>query len=201
MARRAAEARATIPELELAAEVEMEHALEVSEQGSHELTALLARACALALREHPRANAGYRDGQFELYPRVNVGLVVAAGEDVATATLFDADTKSVAELSEAIVALRQRAGSLTQPERSGATFTLAHHAAGDVAWEVPVVWSGQAAAVAAGAVREAPVVRDRAVVPGRLMTLALACDHRILYGPPAARFLVRIKELLEHGPL
>lgn len=201
VARRAAEARATIPDLELGAEVDIEHALATCEQGSHAVSAVLTRACALALREHPRANAGYRDGRFELYPRVNVGLLMADGDDVVAATVFDADTKSLAELTEVIAALRSRAGSLTQPQRSGATFTLAEHATAAVAWEVPLVWSGQAAAVAAGGIRDAPVVRDRAVMPGRMMTLTLACDHRILYGAPAARFLERIKELLEHGPL
>lgn len=197
VARRAAEARATIPDLELGAEVQMDRALQLCEQRSHTVSALLTHACALALREHPRANAGYRDGRFELYSRVNVGLVVGEGDEVVMATVFDADAKPLAELTETIAALRQRAGALTQPERSGATFTLTHHGLAEVAWEVPLVWSGQAAAVAAGGIREAPVVRDQAVVPGRLMTVTLACDHRILYGPTAARFLARIKQLLE----
>ncbi|MBV8943625.1 MAG: 2-oxo acid dehydrogenase subunit E2 [Solirubrobacterales bacterium] len=200
VARRAAQARATIPDLELGAEVQMDRALEVCEQGSHTVSALLTRACALALRENPRANAGYRDGRFELYSRVNVGLVIADGDEMVVATVFDADAKPLAELTETIAALRHRAGALTQPERSGATFTLTHHELADVAWEVPLVWNGQAAAVAAGGIREAPVVRDRAVVPGRLMTVTLACDHRILYGQAAALFLARIKALLEHVP-
>jgi pyruvate dehydrogenase E2 component (dihydrolipoamide acetyltransferase) len=201
VARRAAEARATIPDLELGTEVDLDRPLSVCEQGSHSLTAVIARACALALREHPRANAGYRDGQFELYSRINIGLLIESGDDLVVATVFDADTKSLAELTDVIADLRARAGSLTQPERSGATFTLAHHEGSTVAWESPLVWGGQAAAAAAGGVREAAVIRGSEVVAGRLMTITLACDHRILYGPPAARFLGRIKELLEHGPL
>lgn len=201
VARRAAESRATVPDLELGAEADMDRALALCERSAHSLTALLTRACALALRENPRANAGYRDGQFELYPRVNVGLLIASGDDLVTATVVDADAKPLEELTEAIAGLRARAASLTQPERGGATFTLAHHEVAGVAWEVPLVWSGQAAALAAGDVREAAVVRGGEVVAGRLMTLTLACDHRILYGPPAARFLARIKDLLEHGPL
>ena len=201
VARRAAEARATIPDLELGAEVYMDRALRVCEQGPHSVSALLTRACALALREHPRANAAYRDGQFELYSRVNVGLLIANGDDLISATVFDADLKPLDELTESIGELQARAAALTRPERSGATFTLTHHDAGGVPREVPVVWSGQAAAAAAGEIREVPVLRGRDVVAGRVMTLTLACDHRILYGPLATRFLARIKELLEHGPL
>ncbi|MGN6167426.1 MAG: 2-oxo acid dehydrogenase subunit E2, partial [Solirubrobacteraceae bacterium] len=80
VARRAAEARATIPDLELGTEVDMDQALSLCEQGCHSLTAVVARACALALREHPRANAGYRDGHFERYSRINIGLLLESGD-------------------------------------------------------------------------------------------------------------------------
>ena len=60
-----------------------------------------------------------------------------------------------------------------------------------------MVWPGQAASVAVGGVRKIPVVHDHAVAPGHVITLTLACDHRILYGAQAVRFLQRIKELLE----
>jgi pyruvate dehydrogenase E2 component (dihydrolipoamide acetyltransferase) len=194
IARRAAEARATIPHLELGTEADVGNALSICEREGHSLAAVLVRACALALREHPRANAAYRDGRFELYERVNVGLLVADEEDLVLATLFDADGKSLAELSAEIEELRVRAEGLTQPERSGATFTLSHNH--EVDSQMPVVWSGQAASLTAGAVREAPVVRNNEIVTGRVMTLNLACDHRILYGAPAARFLAQLKESL-----
>ena len=199
VARRAAEARATIPQLELGADVDMERSLELCTERPDSLTAVLVRACARALREHPRANAAYRDGQFELYSRVNVALTLPAESGLAAGTIFDADAKSLPELTETIADLRARAESLTQPERSGATFTVAHHEQGGVAWELPLLRSGQAAALAAGVVREAAIVRAGAAVPGHVMTIVLACDHRILYGARAARLLSRVKELLEHG--
>ncbi len=199
VARRAAEARATIPQLELGAEVDMESARELCARGSHSLTAVVVRACALALREHPRANAAYRDGQFELYSRVNIALTLPGEDGISAGTLFDADSKSLGQLTETIADLRNRAAELTQPERSGATFTLTHHEQGGVAWELPLVRSGQAAALAAGVVREAAVVRGAVTAPGEVMTIALACDHRIVYGDLAARLLSRVKELLEHG--
>jgi pyruvate dehydrogenase E2 component (dihydrolipoamide acetyltransferase) len=177
----------------------MERSLELCTDESDSLTAVLVRACALALREHPRANAAYRDGQFELYSRVNVALTLPGESGLSAGTVFDADARSLPELTHTIADLRARAESLRQPERAGATFTVTQHEEGGVAWELPLVRSGQAAALAAGVVREAAVVRAGATVPGHLMTIVLACDHRILHGSRAARLLSRIKELLEHG--
>src|ERR1019366_2305460 len=71
IARRNAETRATVPDLELGTEVEIDPALAAA---GASLTAVLVRACALALRDHPRANAAYRDGHYELYSRVNVAV-------------------------------------------------------------------------------------------------------------------------------
>ena len=76
IARRAAEIRATVPDLELDVEVDAGKALALARAGGYSLTAILVRAAATALRELPWANAAYRDGHFERYGRVNVGVVV-----------------------------------------------------------------------------------------------------------------------------
>jgi pyruvate dehydrogenase E2 component (dihydrolipoamide acetyltransferase) len=197
VARRSAEARATIPDLELRAEVDIEPGAGGTGSLVQGSTASLVQACALALREVPRANGAYRDGRFELYSRVNVGVVVASEECYVIPTVFDADRKSLSELSEEIAKLTERAGELSPPELAGATFTLSNPGALGVASATPVVVPPQAAALAAGAIREVPVIRDGALVPGHSMTLTLACDHRILYGAQAARFLTAVKARLE----
>jgi pyruvate dehydrogenase E2 component (dihydrolipoamide acetyltransferase) len=165
--RRCAESRATVPILELTTATPGEVA-----------TPRLVRACAQALRQHPRANAAYRDGHFELYSRVNVGVLLASEDVYVIPTVFDADRKDLEELAEEVDSLREEAiaGTLPPPALSGATFTvwnaseLGLHAA-----SIPVV-SPQAAALAAG-------MRD----------LVLAADHRILYGTMAAKFLDAVR--------
>ena len=195
VARRSAEARATVPDLELSAEVELD------EHAAPPTLAVLVRACALALREVPRANAAYRDGQFELYSRVNVGVVVAAPSTYTIPTVPDADLKSVAELEAALESLcaRALAGRLGAPDLAGATFTLWYPGADGVASAVPLIVPPQAAALAVGTVRRIGAVRGGIIVPGSAMTITLACDHRILYGAQASRFLGRIKTLLQEG--
>jgi pyruvate dehydrogenase E2 component (dihydrolipoamide acetyltransferase) len=200
IARRSAEARATIPDTELRADVDMSGyaALASADAGGPSLDAVLARACALALRRTPRANAAYRDGRYELYSRVNVALTVDTPEGFVAVTLFDADRKPASELEHELERLsaRARSGEITPPELSGATFTVTNLGRYGVAGATAVIVPPQAAALAAGAVRETPLVRDGAIVPGCAMSLSLACDHRILFGEQAARFLVHITELL-----
>ncbi|MGI8903461.1 MAG: 2-oxo acid dehydrogenase subunit E2, partial [Solirubrobacteraceae bacterium] len=128
IAHRSAEARATVPDLELSTEVDMAACAMLRREARCSVTAMLVRACALALRECPRANGAYRDERFELYSRINVGVAIATEEAYTVATVFDADSESLAELTELIdgLARRARAGELTAPEGSGAEFTLSH---------------------------------------------------------------------------
>jgi pyruvate dehydrogenase E2 component (dihydrolipoamide acetyltransferase) len=145
-------------------------------------TAQLVHACALALREHPRVNAAYRDGRFELYSRVNVGVVVAVADTYVIPTVFDADGSAAAELAAEIARLESDAlaGTLAAPAFGAATFTVWNAAALGIAGaSIPVV-PGQAAALAAGT-----------------RALTLSCDHRILYGARAAAFLETIAHHLD----
>jgi pyruvate dehydrogenase E2 component (dihydrolipoyllysine-residue acetyltransferase) len=195
IARRSAESRATIPDVELTAEAQL------PADSPDPTTAALVRACALALKDVPRANGSYRDGAFELYSRINIGVVITAEDTYAIPTVLDADQKSVGELNSELerLAARAVAGELSAPELAGATFTLWHPGSEGVASATPVIVPSQAAALAAGAVREVAVVRQGAAQPARAMTLTLACDHRILYGTLASRFLGRIKTLIQEG--
>lgn len=193
IARRSAEARATIPDLELSAEVDMT----ASVARGLPIDAALVRACAAALRDNPRANGSYRDGNYELHSRVNVGITIETDDGFVVPTVLDADQKSLADLEAELELLAARAGELSPPELSGATFTVSNPGHLGVARATPVIISPQAAALAAGAIRSVPVVRGEAIVPGHVMTLTVACDHRILFGSRAARFLGQIRALLE----
>jgi pyruvate dehydrogenase E2 component (dihydrolipoamide acetyltransferase) len=193
LGRRVAEARATIPDLELGLEVDVSDAVPD--------TPRLIQACARALREVPRANGAYRDGRFELYSRVNVGVVRASESGYVIPTVFDADTKARDELDAELATLAARAdeGALPAPALAGATFTLWNAGELGVDRGAIAVVPGQAAALVAGAARDVAVTRGGSLAPGRALTLTLACDNRILYGARAAAFLRAIRGSLE-GP-
>ena len=86
------------------------------------------KAAALALREYPRANGAYKDGAFELYGRVNVGVAVAGEGTLIVPTIFDADAQPVTAIAQEARALaaRVRGGTITPPELSGGTFTVSN---------------------------------------------------------------------------
>jgi pyruvate dehydrogenase E2 component (dihydrolipoamide acetyltransferase) len=208
IARRMAESKATAPHFYLRASVDMSEA--VAGRGQVKARALpgdvvpsfndmVVKACALALREHPRANGAYRDGRFELYSRVNVGVAVAANDALVVPTLFDADRKGLRQIATESreLARKVRDGEITPPELSGATFTVSNLGMYGIEGFSAVINPPQAAILAVGAIEERPVVRDGGISTAHLMQVDLACDHRILYGAPAAEFLARIRALLE----
>ncbi len=208
IAQRMAESKATIPDFTLHAEVDMEQAVgfraQLRKAGRSGETLpsyndMVVKACGLALREHPRANAAYRDGAFELYQRVNVGIAVAADDSLIVPTVFDADRKSLLDISREARTLAERVRSrqITPAELSGGTFTVSNLGMYGVADFAAIINPPQAAILAVGELREVPVVRDGQVVPGSRMSTVLTCDHRILYGAPAADFLARVRQLLE----
>ena len=159
---------------------------------------MVIKAAAIALGEFPRANGAYRDGRWELYSRVNVGIAVAAAEALVVPTIFDADKKGLRQIATEARALaaRVRERTITPPELSGATFTVSNLGMYGVSNFHPVINSPQAAILAVGAIAEAPVVRDGELAVARRMGVTLACDHRILYGADGAEFLARVRALL-----
>ncbi len=210
IARRMAESKATVPEFTIATDVDMEGAVELRKQlkaAAETLSGdvpsyndMVVKASALALREYPRANGSYKDGHFELYSRVNVGVAVAAQEALVVPTVFDADRKSLGEIARDARALaeRVRANAVTPPELSGGTFTVSNLGMFGVTEFSAVINPPQAAILAVGKMEPRAVVRDAEIVARNVMTITLVCDHRILYGADAAQFLARIKALLEH---
>jgi pyruvate dehydrogenase E2 component (dihydrolipoamide acetyltransferase) len=208
VARRMAESRATVPDIELRAEVDMTEAVALREQLRDvsgeilpSLGDLIIKATALALVEFPRLNGAYRDSQFETYSRVNIGTAVAGDEVLAVPTVFDADTKSLGTIARTTRALaaRVRDGSIAPSELAGGTFTVSNLGMYGIDSFSAVINPPQAAILAVGAMRRRPVVADSGeIVARQTIQLALACDHRIVYGVDGARFLARLRELLEH---
>jgi pyruvate dehydrogenase E2 component (dihydrolipoamide acetyltransferase) len=206
IARRMAEAKATIPDFQVRTEADVTELLTLREQikaardSAPSVNDFVVKACGIALREHPRANGAYKDGAFELYARVNVGVAVAGEGTLVVPTIFDADAQPVTEIARAtrVLAERVRSGSITPPELSGGTFTVSNLGMFGVTSFTAVVNPGQAAILAVGAAVERPAFeRDGTLVKRSLMDLSLSCDHRILYGADAAQFLARVRELLE----
>jgi pyruvate dehydrogenase E2 component (dihydrolipoamide acetyltransferase) len=208
IARRMSEAKATIPEFQVQTEADIDALLALRTQLRDQaepsdpmpsLNDFIVKACALALRRHPRANGSYRDGRFELHEHVNVGIAVAAADALIVPTIADADTRSVGAIAGEArrLAAAVRDGSVTPRDLAGATFSVSNLGMYGMTAITPVINPPQAAILGVGAARAVPALRDGELVERQLMTLTLSCDHRILYGADAAEFLSDIRRGLE----
>jgi pyruvate dehydrogenase E2 component (dihydrolipoamide acetyltransferase) len=207
VARRMAESKATIPHFQVQTEVTMDAAialrsgLKASANGEAvpSLNDFVVKACAIALRQHPRANGSYADGGFELHRRINIGVAVAGDDALVVPVVPDADTKSLGAIARETrrMAARVRSGEISPPELSGGTFTVSNLGMFGMTAITPVINPPQAAILGVGALRETLARVDGEIVDRTLMTLTLSCDHRILYGADAARLLADVRTLLE----
>ena len=217
VSRRMAESKATAPDYALQVDVDMSRCVELRERlkevaqatepavGGEAAAApsfndMIVKACATALRENPRVNGAYRDGRFERYSRVNVGVAVAAQDTLVVPTLFDADQRSLGDIARRARELigKVRDGKITPPELSGGTFTVSNLGMYGIDSFTAVINPPQAAILTVGALKKKPVVDDGGrVVARETVMLTLVSDHRILYGADGARFLARVRELLE----
>lgn len=164
------------------------------------LTHLLLRAAALALERFPDANRSYDGGRWLRWKVVNLGVAVQTDAGLAVAVLRGAQGKDLAWIAEQTRALvgRAREGKLRPEERTNATFTLSNLGAFGVERFTAIINPPSALTLAAGAVGEAPVVRDGRVEVGRVLHLTLSCDHRVVDGVLAAQFLGDLRYRLEH---
>ncbi|MDX6590735.1 MAG: hypothetical protein QOI84_2009, partial [Solirubrobacterales bacterium] len=208
VARRMAESKATAPHFYLQAEIEMSKAVAArsalkaaAREGDvvPSFNDMVVKAAAIALREFPKANGAYRDGRFELYSRINVGVAVAAQGALVVPTVFDADQKGLAQIAAETraAAAKVREGTITPPELSGGTFTVSNLGMFGIDNFSAVINTPQAAILAVGEIAPRPVVRGGEIVAAETMRVTLACDHRILYGAEGAEFLGRVRALLE----
>ena len=206
ISRRMAESKATAPDFSISLTVDMTQAVELRKRlkevadPAPSFNDMVVKAAATALTEHPRVNGAYRDGKFELYENVNIGVAVAAQDALVVPTVFNADQKSLGQISKDARAVieKVRDKTVTPPELSGGTFTVSNLGMFGIEFFSAIINPPQAAILTVGKLEKRPAVdASGRIVAQDQMTLSLVCDHRILYGADGAQFLARVKELLE----
>jgi pyruvate dehydrogenase E2 component (dihydrolipoamide acetyltransferase) len=166
-------------------------------------TDILVKASAQALDAHPMLNASLVGEEIRLYTQKNIGVAVALDTGLIAPVVKSAERKSLGSISAELKQLveRARTGRFTPDDLSDGTFTISNLGAFGIDVFDPIIVTGQAAILGVGRLAEKPVVVNKEVVVRTMMNLCLSFDHRILDGAPAARFLQRLKELLENPML
>jgi len=210
IARRMAEAKATVPEFTVTVEARVDLAVSMRQQlkdsvpGADKVTMtdFLVRACALALRKFPEVNSSWVEGKFQRKRRISIGLAVAPsqGMGLLVPVVHDADLKDLIQISieSRQVIERARSGRPAEGDLSGATFSISNLGMYGVDEFVAIINPPEAAILAVGAIKEVPVVDAGRIVPGKVMRMTLSVDHRVFYGATAAQFMAEVKRLIEN---
>ena len=161
--------------------------------------AFLVKAVALALRDHPEANVTLTDAGLQQQEQINVGLAVDTERGLMVPVLHDADAKSLLDINQALTELAQRAldGASLPDELTGGSITVTNLGMYEIDAFTPIINPSESVILGVGQIAAKPVVVDGEIAIRQMMTLSLGFDHRVIDGAPAARFLQRIKRLLE----
>lgn len=208
IARRMSDAFREIPHFYVTAEIDMSEVVRLKaaleKDGTFAVpvtyTHMVLKATARALTRHPRLNASYRDGALEVHADVNLGMAVSVDDGLIVPVLHRAAERSLADIAVEARRLVAQAkqGRFAKEDLSGGTFTVSNMGMLDLEAFTAVINPPQAAILAVGSIKPRAVVRDGAVVAAHTMFVTVSCDHRIIDGVMAGRFLEELKTLLQN---
>jgi pyruvate dehydrogenase E2 component (dihydrolipoamide acetyltransferase) len=164
---------------------------------------LIAQALITTLARHPDVNGRVEGREIQLISAVNLSFAMTLpGNLLVAPTLFNTDSQSLMERSDARRELqtRARSGKLSVPEMTGGTFTISNLGLSRVRHFTPIVNLPQIAILGIGETRLKPwVMPDGQISVRRIMGLSLSFDHRALDGGPAGAFLSDLCDQIEQG--
>ena len=161
------------------------------------LNDVVTLACARAIRELPAFRCQIEDDEIVEYPSANIGIAVGREDGLVVPVVMGVDRMSLQELGAEARRLIDNAREGKLENMGQGVFTITNLGMFGVEEFSAIINPPEAAILAVSAIREDVVVRDGAMRPGKVMTMTLSTDHRIVDGLVAAQFLARLKELLE----
>ncbi len=207
IARRLTESKQTVPHFYLTIDCEIDQLLkfrqEINEQAPEgvklSINDLIIKACALALRRVPDANASWTEEGIRKYHSVDISVAVALPGGLITPVIREADQKGLAAISTEMrdLAARAREGKLKPEEYQGGTFSISNMGMYGIRQFDAVINPPQACILAVGAGEPRPVVKDGQLTIATMMTCTLSCDHRVVDGALGAQWLAAFKGLVE----
>jgi pyruvate dehydrogenase E2 component (dihydrolipoamide acetyltransferase) len=161
---------------------------------------LVIKACAAALRKHPRVNSSWMGDKIRLNNHIHIGVAVAVEDGLLVPVVRFADEKSLQQVSAEIKELGKKAKEkkLQPQDWEGNTFTVSNLGMFGIEEFTSIINSPESCILSVGAIRQVPVVKNGAIVPGNVMKVTLACDHRSVDGATGAAFLQTLKMFLEN---
>ena len=207
IARRLAESIGPIPTFYLTAEYDLERVAEMrsamAKMGDGfkvSFNDIILKAVATALSQHPECNAHWMGDRIRQFNRVHIGMAVAIDDGLITPVIFDADRKSMRQISAESrdLAKRARDRKLQPTEYTGSTFSVSNLGMFGIDQFTAIINPPEAGILAIGAVEDKPVAVDGALVVRKRLRVTMSCDHRVIDGATGAKFLQTLRHLLEN---
>jgi len=161
---------------------------------------MVIKACAMALKKHPKVNSQWADDAITIHHHVNIGVAVAVEDGLVVPVLKFADQMSLSQIGNNVkdVAGRAKNKKLQPAEMEGSTFTVSNLGMFGITEFTSIINQPNSAILSVGAIVEKPVVRNGQIVVGNTMKVTLACDHRTVDGATGAQFLQTLRTYLEN---
>jgi pyruvate dehydrogenase E2 component (dihydrolipoamide acetyltransferase) len=161
------------------------------------------KAVINAAQAVPEVNAAFNGDSIVQFAKVGVCIAIAVDDGLVTPVIKDATSKSLLQISQEVkgMAVRARDGKLLPNEYDGGTITISNLGAWGIESFDAIVNPPQAVILSIGAIVEKPVVKDGQIVPGLRMDIGVSCDHRVVDGAVAAKFINEVKKLIENPAL
>lgn len=161
---------------------------------------MVIKACAMALKKHPKVNSQWADDAITIHHHVNIGVAVAVEDGLVVPVLKFADQMSLSQIGITVkdVAGRAKNKKLQPAEMEGSTFTVSNLGMFGITEFTSIINQPNSAILSVGAIVEKPVIRNGQIVVGNTMKVTLACDHRTVDGATGAQFLQSLRTYLEN---
>jgi pyruvate dehydrogenase E2 component (dihydrolipoamide acetyltransferase) len=171
--------------------------LEFGEKVSYD--ALLVKLAARALRDHPNVHIRLEDTGIQILSNINIGVAMDTDRGLLVPVVRDADRKSLMNIHRELSVLAERAiaGRSLPDDLTQGTFTITNLGMYEINAFTPIINPPESMILGVGQINLRPVAWNGQVSLREVMVLSLSFDHRILDGAPAARFLQRLKQLIE----
>ncbi|MBX2974437.1 MAG: 2-oxo acid dehydrogenase subunit E2, partial [Flavobacteriales bacterium] len=210
IAKRLSESLFTAPHFFLTIEMDMARAMSVREAINKQVAPdkisfndLVIKACAVALKQHPKVNSSWLGDRIRYNEHVHIGVAVAVEEGLLVPVVRFADGKALRTIGNEVRDLAKRAKDkkLQPADWEGNTFTISNLGMFGIEEFTAIINPPDACILAVGGIVEKPVVKDGHIVIGHTMKVTLSCDHRVVDGATGAAFLNTVKSLLEEPAL
>lgn len=206
IAKRLAESLFTAPHYNLTIEVTMDEAMKSRAiinnvpETKVSFNDMVIKACAMALKKHPKINSQWKEDAITINHHVNVGVAVAVEDGLVVPVLKFTDAMSLSQIGGSVRDLAGRAKNkkLLPTEMEGSTFTVSNLGMFGIVEFNSIINQPNSAILSVGAIVEKPVVKNGQIVIGNTMMLSLACDHRTIDGATGAQFLQTLKQFIEN---